>query len=275
MSEVTRARYATDLTDAQWDLVMSFMPQPCGAGRPQLVNFREIVNAILYRTRCGCPWELLPHDLPPKSTVYEYYRKWQSDGTWSSIHDAMRAQVRRQAGKNPQATVGLLDSQSVKTTENCDESGYDAGKKIKGRKRHLLVDTLGLVIVAVVSLASVQDRDGAKLTLASNSETTVKTVFVDSAYSGKLIDWTKQNHDIDLKVVKRPQGKFEVVHMRWIAERTFGWLNRYRLLAKEYEKTLESSTADIQVAMTNLMLRRLTKPPKPNYQNEFRLAHLA
>jgi putative transposase len=274
MKIVNRTRYATDLTDAQWELISPFMPKPCGAGKPLEVNFREIVNAILYRLRTGCPWELLPHDFPPKSTVFEYYRKWQFNGTLQSIHDAMRASVRLKAGKAAEATVALLDSQSAKTTENCQEAGYDAGKKINGRKRHLLVDTLGLVIVAVVTLASVQDRDGAKLTLAASGESTVKTVFADTAYSGKLIDWSKRNYDVDLKIVKRPQGKFEVVSMRWIAERTFGWLNRYRLLSKEYETTMESSTADIHIAMMNIMVRRLTRPPKRTYANEHLLAHL-
>lgn len=274
MSETTRARYATDLSDAQWKLIASMMPQPCGAGRPQQVDFREIVNAILYRTRTGCPWELLPHDLPPKSTVFEYYRKWQLDGTWQTIHDTLRRSVRVQAGRSPEATVAIVDSQSVKTTENCDEAGYDAGKKINGRKRHLLVDTLGLMIVVVVTLASVQDRDGAKLAMAASGESTLTTVLADSAYGGKLIDWMKQHHNQELKIIKRPRGQFEIVTMRWIAERTFGWLNRYRLLSKEFETTLESSTADVHVAMTNLMLRRLTRPPKHHYENQHLLAHI-
>lgn len=270
-----RKAYRTDLTDSQWDLVAPLMPQPCGAGAPQTVDFREIVNAIFYRTRTGCPWELLPHDLPPKSTVYEYYRRWQKDGTWQKLHDLLRSKVRTQAGKSPTATVGLLDSQSVKTTENCDEAGYDAGKKINGRKRHMMVDTLGLVICVVVTLANVQDRSGAKLVLACNSESSVEKIFADSGYSGaKLAGWVKEHHGQDLEIVKRPQGKFEVVSMRWIAERTFGWLNRYRLLAKEYERTLESSTADIHIAMSSHMLRRLTKPPKPVHEHEHLLAHI-
>jgi putative transposase len=268
--EIRRA-YKTDLSDAQWSFIEGLVPPVIDAGRPREVNFREIINAILYRTRTGCQWDLLPHDLPPKSTVFEYYRKWQGDGTWEKIHHALREKTRLQAGKQPEATVAILDSQSVKGTEFCEQSGFDAGKKIKGRKRHLLVDTLGLVIAVVITLASVQDRDGAKLVFASAAaEPMLQKVFADAGYSGKLIDWTKDRYPWALEIVKRPSQSpgFVLLSMRWIVERTFGWLNRSRLLAKENERTMESSTSDIHIAMSHLMLKRLDAKPKPHYPNE-------
>ena len=278
MSSESRKAYASDLTDQQWDLIKELLPPEIDAGRPREVDFREIVNAILYRIRTGCAWEMLPHDLPPKSTVFEYYRKWQFDGTWQNVHDALRRQVRVQAGKQPEASAAMLDSQSVKGTEYCDETGYDAGKKTKGRKRHLLVDTLGLIIAVVVTVASVQDRDGAKLVFAdAASQPRLEKVFADSGYSGQLVIWTRDHYGWTLEIVKRPAGSrgFVLLTKRWVVERTFGWLNRYRLLSKEYESTLESSTADIHIAMSHLMLRRLTRPPKPDHSNEHLLTHVA
>lgn len=273
----SRKAYASDLSDEQWKLVEPHLPCKIDAGRPREVDFREIVNAVLYRTRTSCAWEMLPHDLPPKSTVFEYYRKWQADGTWQAVHDALRRQTRAQAGKQPEATAAMLDSQSVKGTEYCDEVGYDAGKKTKGRKRHLLVDTLGLIIAVVVTIASVQDRDGAKLVFADAADqSSLEKVFADAGYSGQLVSWTSQKFAWELEIVKRPPGSkgFVLLAKRWVVERTFGWLNRYRLLSKEYESTLESSTADIHIAMSHIMLRRLTRPPKPDYPNEHLLAQI-
>lgn len=273
-----RKAYSTDLTDAQWEIIKPLLPPQCDAGRPREVDFREIINAVNYRTRTGCAWELLPHDLPPKSTVYEYYRKWQFDGTWQSIHDALRGRVRQQEGRKSDATVAMLDSQSVKTTENCEESGYDAGKKIKGRKRHLFVDTLGLIIALVVTVASVQDRDGAKLvSVAAADQTNLEVVYADAAYRGKLVGWTDACCGWKLKIVNRPAGSkgFVLLPKRWVVERTYGWLNRYRLLSKEFETTLESSTADIHIAMSHLMLRRITKSPQPDHSNEHLLGQVA
>lgn len=271
----SRKAYASDLTDAQWQIIEPLLPPENEGGRHREVDLRELLNAVMYRTRTGCAWEMLPHDLPPKSTVYEYYRKWQRDGTWQAIHDGLREQTRRQAGKASTATAAMLDSQSVKTTEDCDEVGYDAGKKVKGRKRHLLVDTLGLIMAVVVTTASVQDRDAAKLVFATATEhTDLEKVYADGGYSGALVAWTGANCAWQLEIVKRPPGEkgFVLLPKRWIVERTFGWFNRYRLLSKEYETTLESSTADIHITMTHLMLRRLTKPPQPDLTNEILFA---
>ncbi len=276
-SKEARKAYASDLSGEQWRIIEVLLPAQRPGGRDRQVELREIINAILYRTRTGCAWELLPHDLPAKSTVYEYYRAWQRDGTWESIHDALRGQVRQQEGRQVAASAGILDSQSVKTTGTRGERGYDAGKKVTGRKRHLLVDTLGLIIAVVVTVASVQDRDGAKLVFASAAgQQRLAKVWADGGYRGALVDWTRANCAWELEIVKRPsdQKGFAVLPRRWVVERTYGWFDRFRLLSKEYEATLESSTADIQITVSHLMLRRLTAPPPPDHCNEQLLAHL-
>ena len=275
-STEVRKAYASDLAEEQWKVIEPWLPPQNEGGRERQVDLREIINAVNYRTRTGCAWEMLPHDFPPKSTVYEYYRAWQRDGTWQAIHDALRSQVRQQEGRQTDASAAMLDSQSVKTTETRVERGYDAGKKVKGRKRHLLVDTLGLIILVVITAASVQDRDGAKLVFAATEQTRLEKVWADGGYRGELVSWTHANCAWELEIVQRPadQKGFAVLPRRWVVERTFGWFNRYRLLSKEYEATIESSTADIHITMSHLMLRRLAAPPKPQHDNEQRLAHL-
>lgn len=225
---------------------------------------------------------MLPHDFPPKSTVYEHYRAWQEDGTWQAIHDSLRTKVRERAGKAATATAGMLDSQSVKTGTVSGERGYDAAKKTNGRKRHLLVDTLGLIIAIVITMGSVQDRDSAKLVFAdATDQSTLQKVWADGGYRGKRIAWTQEHYNWDLEIVERRKGEkgFVLLAKRWVVERTFGWLNGYRLLSKEYETTLESSLADVQIAMCSLMSRRLTRtktvPENENrFENEAKLMQL-
>ena len=274
----TRKAYNTDLTNEQWAMVEKELPPAPGGGRERSVDMREVVNAILYRLRTGCSWEMLPHDFPPKSTVYEYFAHWRNDGTWQRLHDVLRVAVRKQEGREATASAGIVDSQSAKTTETRGERGYDAGKKVNGRKRHIVVDTLGLLIAVVVTAASVQDRDGAKLVFEeARGETRLKKIWADGGYAGQLVPWTAEAFPWELEIVKRSDDVtgFKVLPHRWIVERTFGWLGRYRLFCREHEATIASSQTDIRLAMTHIMLRRLTRPPRHVYENEHLLAHIA
>ncbi|MFI6079352.1 IS5 family transposase [Actinoplanes sp. NPDC051343] len=256
--------YPSDPSDAQWDLVKDLLPEPSAAGRPEKHPRREIVNAILYLVRSGCPWRYLPADLPPWQTVYWYFTRWEEAGVTEKLLAALRIKALIAQGREPEPSVGVLDSQSVKGADTVgrDSRGYDAGKKINGRKRFIVTDTAGLLITVAVLAASWQDRDGGKTALLGvYLSSPVRYVFADSGFAGRFVDWARDTLRTTVEIVRKPadQRGFAVQPRRWVVERTLAWLTANRRLARDYERQPEVSEAIIRWAAIAGMARRITR----------------
>ena len=256
------AIFETSLTDAQWDFLKPMLPKPAKRGRPP-TDRRRILDAILYVVKCGLPWRYLPTNFPPWKTVYHVFRQWTLNHLWAALNDALRTLVRKTQGKRSQPTAAILDSQSVKSDGHGGVVGYDAAKRIKGRKRHLLVDTLGLVLGVAVTPACLPERDGAQVVLdrVLGWFTWLRKLWVDGGYTGETFaQWVKGlRPKLVVEVVKRSDATagFKVLPRRWVVERTFGWLMRQRRLVRDYETTATSAEAWIFIAMIRIQLRRL------------------
>lgn len=274
-----RKPYPSDVTDQQWALLEPLLPRirrRPRPGRPREVDLREVVNALFYHAREGCTWRALPHDFPPWKTVYNYFQGWDADGTWQKVLDVLRPLARVQAGRALTPSAAALDSQSVKTALGGKERGTDGGKKVKGRKRHILVDSLGLLIAVVVTAANVDDARAAQDIFAQvrgRDFPRLQVVFADAKYHNyELYDWLRRHRrPYRLEIVSRPKGEttFQPLPVRWVVERTYAWEGRYRCLSKDYEHTPQSSAAMVRIVAVHHLLQRL-RPIGKTHSQRFR-----
>ena len=269
MIERQRQAYQSDLKDQEWKILEPLLPAPSSKGtpgRPQEWPLREIVDGIMYILRSGCQWRLLPHDLPPWESVYYHHRKWRLSGVWETVNTVLREKVRQREGREVTPSAGIVDAQSVKTTLVKGQRGYDAGKKVNGRKRHIVVDTLGLLLLVLVTTGCVQDKAGGKQLLTHLHQRVslprLKLLWADGGYGGNpFAEWIMNSFGWLWQVVKRNDNVkgFQVLPRRWVVERTFGWLNNYRRLSKDYEELPSTSETFIYTAMSHIMLKRLAR----------------
>jgi putative transposase len=267
--KIQRQAYPSDLKEQEWQWLGPHLPDPStkgSRGRPQEWPLREIINGMLYVLRTGCQWRMMPHDLPPWQTVYYHHRKWRLNQLWEKINRILREKVRQRDGREATPSAAIVDAQSVKTTLVKGKRGFDAGKRVNGRKRHIIVDTLGLLLMVLVTSADVQDRSGAKQLLSRLHEQLalprLKLIWADGGYGGNpFVVWVKSTFGWLWEVVKRNDDVkgFHILPRRWVVERTFGWLNNYRRLSKDYEELPHTSESFIYIAMTHMMLRRLAR----------------
>jgi len=262
----SKQAYPTDLNDTEWTQIAPYLPEPKPTGRPREIPWREIMNGMFYMVKNGCVWRALPHDLPAWQTVYYYFRLFQKSQLWENLNTIIRERVRVKEGREPQASAMIIDSQSAKSAEGGEKVGFDGGKLVKGRKRNLITDTIGLVVLAKVTAANVQDVHAGKQILIELKKRTeliarLRKIFADGGYRGELVNWVKNELHAEMEIVLKLGDKkgFQVLPKRWVIERTNAWVTRNRRMARDYERLTETSEAFIYILMIRLGLRRLAR----------------